>query len=247
MFIHQYDSLTGQYTNSVLATPDPRTDGWLIPAFSTPVPVPERQRGEWPFFINGGWVMRPDFRGLMLYRTDNGDAAEILIAGIGLEEAGLTAEPRPSDEYHWVNGAWEIDPAAVAARVRKEAMSEFDTRMNAAREKNWGKSDAHAMGMLTPLEAGLFRAWAAYQLELVRITQGPDFPNVREWPTEPDEAAVTAQVEAEQEAQRVADAERARIAAEQQAAIDAQAQSAQDALTASGGSGEASADEQPGA
>jgi hypothetical protein len=220
MFIHAYDAHSGHYTGSTLATPDPRDpQGWIIPAFTTLLTPPERERGEWPFFNDGQWVLRPDYRSMMLYRTSDGEPAEVFMPGISLEEAGLTLDPRPCDEHHWVDGAWALNPAAVAMRVRREAMAEFDQRMAVAREKNWGKADAQAAGLLSPLDLGLFKAWAAYGMALVAVVNHPDFPTVADWPAQPDPAEVAEQVAREQEEKRLADEEKAAQEAAAQAAI----------------------------
>ncbi|MGC2960180.1 tail fiber assembly protein [Paraburkholderia graminis] len=186
MLIHQYDAETGQYISSRLADPDPlNADRWLIPAFSTIDELPSRPRLTWPFYIDGAWKLLPDYRGLMLYRQDNGAPAEILIAGTTPAEHGLTETPRPSDEYMFHDGAWVIDPAIVAQRVRAAAMAEFDVRMTHARTMNAGKADAYAAGLLSREEAYYFRAWSAYQLDLVRAIQREGFPDAVSWPDEP--------------------------------------------------------------
>jgi len=181
-------------------------DRWLVPAFSTDIPMPERRRNEWPFFIKGAWVVKPDYRGQMLYRTDTGTAAEILAAGVTLEEAGLTDKPRPSDQYVWSNGEWAIDAAIVAEQKRAAAMQEFETLLGAARAANSGKSDAYAAGLLSPAQAALFRAWANYQLALVRVIDSAEFPDNFAWPVVPDADAIAAKVEAAALAKAQADA-----------------------------------------
>ncbi|MDR6469547.1 hypothetical protein J2777_003275 [Paraburkholderia graminis] len=186
MLIHQYDAETGQYISSRLADPDPlNVDRWLIPAFSTIDELPSRPRLTWPFYLDGAWKLLPDYRGLMLYRQDNGQPAEIQVAGATPAEHGLTETPRPSDEYMFRDGAWVIDPVLVAQRVRAAAMAEFDMRMTHARTMNAGKADAYAAGLLSREEAYYFRAWSAYQLDLVRAIQREGFPDAVSWPDEP--------------------------------------------------------------
>ncbi|MFP3567313.1 tail fiber assembly protein [Paraburkholderia sp. SIMBA_030] len=186
MLIHQYDAETGQYTSSRLADSDPlNPDRWLVPAFSTIDELPARTPLTWPFYLNGTWKLLPDYRGRILYRQDNGEAAEILVAGTTPAENGLTETPRPSAEHVWRDGAWTIDPAIVAQTLRSAAMAEFETRMAHAREMNNGKADAIAAGLLTPEEAYYFRAWSAYQLALVRTIQREGFPNAVTWPADP--------------------------------------------------------------
>jgi hypothetical protein len=194
MLIHQYDNLTGQYIASRLADEDPRNPGrWLIPAFATTDALPARESLTWPFYIDGAWVLRPDWRGRILYRCDNGEPAEILIAGVTPEESGLTEIPRPSDKHVWGDGAWVLDPAAVAAEKHAAAMAEFERRLALARTKNAGKADAIAAGLLNDEEIYYFKAWSAYQMALVSAIEKDTFPDAVEWPPEP--APYTAQIE----------------------------------------------------
>lgn len=204
MLIHNYDSITGQYIMSGLADPDPRNpDRWMVPAFSTQIPLPDRPRLTWPFFVNGAWELRPDHRGLMLYRRDSGENAEILVAGITPEEAGLTATPRPSDEYHWLDGEWVINPEIIAQRERSAAMAEFDLRMGAAKSRTTGKADALAADLLDAAGVAIFKAWAAYQIALVAVVESDSFPAARQWPPEPDEVELASQAYANEAAKKV--------------------------------------------
>ncbi|MDT4830714.1 hypothetical protein FQZ97_641880 [compost metagenome] len=203
MLIHQYDSVTGQYIQSGLADVDPKSpERWLIPAFSTSAALPERLPYTWPFLVGGKWELRPDHRGQTLYRQDTGEQAEILVAGVAPEEAGLTVKPRPSGEHRWNGSSWELSAEAVAEKQKMNAMAEFERRLDIARKKNAGKNDAFAADLLTPQEAALFKAWAAYQMDLVRQVSAEDFPKNCVWPEEPDEAEIAAQVEAEAEAEQ---------------------------------------------
>lgn len=200
MLIHQYDSETGQYVSSRLADADPLNPArWLIPAFTTPLALPERARTTWPFFRNGEWILLPDYRGILLYRQNNGERAEVLAAGLTPADVGLTEQPRPTAQHRWTSDGWELDPAVVAAHARDAAMAEFEMRLEHARACNAGKADAYATGQLSPLEVAIFKAWAAYQLELVRAIQSPGFPESHAWPAEPDEEAIAIEVAAEVE------------------------------------------------
>ncbi|WP_338862502.1 tail fiber assembly protein [Mycetohabitans rhizoxinica] len=191
MLIHQYDRQTGQYVSSWLADPDPiNPTRWLIPSCCTDVPLPQRQRNQWPFFRDGAWVLLPDFRGQRLFRKVNGAAAEILAPGITADDAGLTPIPCPGDEYVWADDGWQIDPRIVAQRERDAAMREFDRRMSEAQAANAGKADAYAAGLLSDEQVALFKAWSHYQMELVRAVNAADFPAHVQWPAPPDEQAI---------------------------------------------------------
>lgn len=197
MLCNQYDNTTGQYVSSFLPDADPRNEGrWLIPAFCTTVPVPEHTPLTWPFWRDGKWVLLPDYRGRKLYRTDTGEPAEMLFAGIMPDAVDLTTQPRPSTDYRWDGKAWEVDPAVLTKRKHDAAMAEFEMRMSKARAANAGKSDAYAAGLLDELGIALFKAWAAYQMDCVRVVESPDFPDKTSWPSEPDATAIAAQVKA---------------------------------------------------
>ena len=222
MLIHHYDNKTGQYVGSQLADADPRSPNrWLIPAFATAVPLPERPINTWPFFEDGCWQLRPDYRGQTLYRTDTGEPAEIIAPGVSPAEAGLTVEPRPSTDHVWTEGAWRLCPALVAKRDRERAMAEFNSKMEAAKAANAGKADAYAAGLLSAVEVAVFKAWAAYQMDLVRVVSAPTFPEDIHWPEEPDAKAVTAKVLAEQAAAEQLEKARAAEAAAAEAARQA--------------------------
>ncbi|AOK57815.1 phage tail protein [Burkholderia ubonensis] len=186
MLIHQYDAQTGQYISSNLADSDPKEPNrWLVPAFSTTDTLPDRKPLTWPFYVNGAWKLRPDYRGRILYRQDSGEPAEILTAGTPPEEHGLVETPRPSTEHVWRGGAWVIDPVLVAQHAREAAMTNFEALMTRARIKNAGKADAYAAGLLTREEVYYFRAWSTYQLDLVRAIQSDGFPETVHWPDDP--------------------------------------------------------------
>jgi len=186
MLIHQYDSQTGQYLSSSLADEDPRRLGrWLIPAFSTVDTLPERQSLTWPFYRDGAWTLLPDYRCRVLYRCDNGEPTEILVPGTTPDENGLTDTPRPSDQYRWQDGAWVLDPDKIAQAKQAAAMAEFDSRMTKAKQKNAGRADAYAAGLLNDEQIYNFKAWSTYQMDLVRALDQDVFPEAVEWPAEP--------------------------------------------------------------
>ena len=223
MLCNQYDSLTGQYIVSFLADVDPMNSSrYLVPAFCTLEPLPERAPRTWPFWRNDKWEMLPDYRGVRLYRTESGAVAEITVAGVTPDEVRLTEVPRPSDAHVWRDGAWAIDEDIVAGRVREAAMNDFFARLEKARKQNLGKSDARVTGRLSDLEVATFDAWTDYQVALVRVVESPDFPAQLAWPDEPDPDAILAKVQAEraEKAAREADEAAKREAEAKQAEAD---------------------------
>lgn len=210
MLCNQFDSLTGQYVVSFLADVDPmNTSRYLVPAFCTLEPLPERGPRTWPFWRDEKWQMLPDYRGVRLYRTESGAAAEITVAGVTPDDAALTEKPRPSDAHVWRDGKWVVDEKIVADRARESAMNDFFARLEKARQQNRGKSDARMTGRLSDLEEATFDAWADYQVALVNVVESPTFPAKITWPAEPDSAVILAKVEAERAAKAAREAEEA--------------------------------------
>ncbi|MDY7807764.1 tail fiber assembly protein [Burkholderia stagnalis] len=198
MKIYNYDFKTGAFTGAGEPDPDPMSPGrWLIPAFASIKKPPKPGDREWPFWINGAWTMKPDFRNVPLYQTANGAPASINEPGVVPADVDLTDEPKPSDVHVWRDGAWGPDEQLVEHKARADATAEFATRMEKARAANYGKADAMIAGVLTDTEVAIFKAWAAYQVALSRVMGAPDFPKGIAWPNEPDEVAIAAEVEAE--------------------------------------------------
>ncbi|SDR19871.1 virus tail fibre assembly protein, lambda gpK [Burkholderia orbicola] len=223
MLCNQYDNLTGQYIVSFLADTDPMNPNRvLVPAFCTLAPLPERPARTWPFWRGDKWEMLPDYRGVRLYRTDSGAAAEITVAGVTPQETGLTEVPRPSDEHVWRDGAWTLDEEIVANKTREAAMNDFFARLEKARQQNLGKADARVTGRLSDIAEATFDAWADYQVALVNVVESPNFPAEIAWPAEPDPDAIRAKVEAARAAKAQREAEEAaqREAAAKQAEAD---------------------------
>ncbi|RQR45593.1 MULTISPECIES: tail fiber assembly protein [unclassified Burkholderia] len=246
MLCNQYDNQTGRYVASFLAERDPMdASRYLVPAFCTLTPLPEVPTRSWPFWQDGKWKVQPDYRGVRLYRTDTGEPGEITVAGVSPGDAGLTDVPRPSDEYVWKDGAWVLDEAVVAERVRAAAMADFYARMEKARQQNLGKSDARVTGLLSDIDSATFDAWAAYQVALVGVVDLPTFPNDVVWPAEPDPAALLAKVEAQRAEKAAREAEEAARREAEAAHLNEAVETALDAESAVPADGEGAGDNEP--
>lgn len=186
MLIHHYSQSTGEYLSSSQADADPRNDQrWLIPAWATVDAPPPRTPTTWPFYRDDAWILLPDFRGRICYRTDTGEPVEINVAGKTPDDLGLTTEPRPSPRHAWINGAWSVPPELIAQEKRAAAMAEFEQRLETARKANAGKADAYAAGLLDDEGIYYFKAWSAYQMALVSAIQAETFPDAVTWPATP--------------------------------------------------------------
>ncbi|MBB5469163.1 hypothetical protein HDG32_005310 [Paraburkholderia sp. CI2] len=186
MLIHQYDAATGAYVSSGLADVDPRNeDRWLLPAFSTIDSLPDRAPRTWPFYRDGAWVLLPDHRGRMLYRTDNGEPTEIVAPGITPADLNLTDNPRPSLRHTWIDGEWAVSPELIAQEKHDAMIADFERLMARARNENAGKADALAAGLLDDEQTYYFKAWSAYQMALVRALKTAASPDDVQWPDTP--------------------------------------------------------------
>ncbi|AOJ10610.1 tail fiber assembly protein [Burkholderia mayonis] len=190
MKIYHFHSCTGALVGVGSADPDPmNAERWLIPAFSTTQEPPVQQEREWPFWRDDQWVMKPDYRGVTLFRTSDGIRAAIDEPGISAEEAGLTEVARPGDDYVWRDSKWQVDESLVAVRRKQTKTREFEERLSRVQSRLLGMGDALAAGLLDEAETAIFRAWATYQQELIRVFRSLSFPEIV-WPNEPDEATV---------------------------------------------------------
>ncbi|VWD62550.1 tail fiber assembly protein [Burkholderia contaminans] len=207
MKIYNYHFQTGAFVSADEARPDPlNPDRWLRPAFSTETQPPKPGDREWPFWTDGVWQMKPDYRDVPLYRTTDGVPASIAVPGVVPSDVELTETRRPSALHVWRDDQWVEDAELVAQKARADAMAEFARRMEIARQANFGKADAYAAGLLSDVEVAIFNAWAAYQMALTRVVSAPDFPVAIIWPTEPDESAIAEEV-ADKARQREKDVE----------------------------------------
>lgn len=57
MIIYHYDPLSGHLVGLGEADPDPRSDGWLLPAHSTTEEPPTPGDGYFAAFIDGEWIL----------------------------------------------------------------------------------------------------------------------------------------------------------------------------------------------
>lgn len=186
MLIHHYNPTTGEYLSSGQPDVDPRNEErWLVPASSTFDEPPPRTPTTWPFYRDGAWVLLPDFRGRVCYRTDTGTPTEIAVPGRTPAELRLTTEPRPSLRHSWIDGAWTVPQELIAREKHDSAMAEFSRLMALARKQTAGKADAYVAGLLDDEQVYIFKAWSAYQMALVSAIERDTFPDAVVWPPTP--------------------------------------------------------------
>lgn len=130
---YHYDAASGAYLSlSSEADESPLEPGvYYPPAHATLVPPPEAGPHQVAVFDEGAgtWGLQPDFRGVPLYRTIDGDTARIVTIGQVPTDIEATTEPRPGPEYVWRDQQWRYD-ADRAAGLFEAAKRDAVAAMN---------------------------------------------------------------------------------------------------------------------
>lgn len=101
LLIHHFDS-ENVYTNSVEVFIQA---GEGLPAQSTNLPLPELAEGKKAVFTKDGWLLKEDYRGLVVYDKLNCVNSKI-VSQLGAIEDGWTLKIPQSRFDEWINGAW---------------------------------------------------------------------------------------------------------------------------------------------
>lgn len=110
MKIYHYEAETGKYLGSSDARKSPFEEGaYLVPANATKTAPPQTTLNEVAVFgTDGTWSVKPDFSNVQLWSRHDGQPVKVK-SGVSLEEAGATAEPRPSAAHVWGAQGWTLD------------------------------------------------------------------------------------------------------------------------------------------
>lgn len=140
--IYNWHPLTGEYVGAGEADLSPlEPDVYLTPAFSTEVAPPAVGAREIAVFDveRNEWIVKVDWRGVLLYSCVDGSVVEIVEIGKTPIEVKATELPRPSPTHDWVKKAWVFNgdkqkaiDAEVEATKRAEFQKELDAHMEAA-------------------------------------------------------------------------------------------------------------------
>lgn len=104
MKIHNYDALTGEYSNTTDAAADPLDDGkFLIPAHSTIKRPGKNKKGYVQAFIDEKWILVEDHRGEIVYSIIDG--SKIQVENLGVIDKNQTALV-PNSSSEWKNNKW---------------------------------------------------------------------------------------------------------------------------------------------
>ncbi|MGR6474426.1 tail fiber assembly protein [Pseudomonas juntendi] len=187
---------TGEFLCISQADPSPLEPGvWLFPAYSYQIDPPVLEVGL-AALINRdstGWEMVADHRGATVYSTDTGEPRQWQALGDLPEGYTLQA---PTTEYDtWEEDKWVPDEAALAEMARQAAYRKQALASQYATGRIATLQDAVDLGMATDDEAAALIAWKRYRVELSRLDITTSAPADSDWPTNPNDAALSTWLE----------------------------------------------------
>lgn len=115
--IYLFNSQTRELIGSAVADESPLEPGeFLMPADATDIEPPEFGKKEIAVFIDDEWIIKPDWRGVILYKADG---TSYSISAIGDEpDDGSTELPPPDEMHQFVAGQWVLDQAKIDAQLK---------------------------------------------------------------------------------------------------------------------------------
>lgn len=199
MIIYNFNQSTGEYIGSGMADESPLDpENPIVPGFATPIAPPEVGERQVALYLDasgiapqnwpeGGWTVAPDYRGVQLFRTEDGApfflGAEY--SGVGDLPAFLTDEPRPSPAHVWQNDEWTLDEALETQQLAAAAIARRDALLLEADQLIAPLMDGFVLGELTEEEEARLRALSQYRKALRAVTSQAGFPRTINWPAKP--------------------------------------------------------------
>lgn len=199
MEIFNYHPATGEFLSAGVADDNPLDhEDPIVPGFATPTAPPARTERAIPVCRNeagiapqnwpdGRWTLMPDYRGVQLFRTEDGSrymlSAEY--GGLGDLPPFLTDEPRPSAAHKWVNDEWVLDEALETDQLAATARAQRDALLTEADQRIAPLMDAFVLGELTAEDDARLKALSQYRKALRALTAQPGFPRAIDWPVKP--------------------------------------------------------------
>lgn len=169
--IYHYHPTDGTHVLTTEARTSPLDPGAvLVPAFSTTIAPPQPGPREAAVYREGDWRLVPDWRGVPLWRTSDG--RQIRVRSVGdTPETHAATDQQPPDAFHvWRDGAWNLDPARLAAARTEEVTAaiqrtldqaagrrRYDNAMSVRSYAGWGDGTTNPYRA----EAEAFAAWCA--------------------------------------------------------------------------------------
>lgn len=179
----------GVYVGTTTADESPLEPGvYLIPAGCVETPPPECAVGMAALLQGKIWATVPDWRGIPLYRTQDGTLTSI--DAVGIVPADINATPSPprtmDDVWQAANNDWVIDPEKRIARLTAEAMLTRDRLLAIASMRMAPLQDAVDIKDANAAEKSALLKWKQYRIDVNRIAQQSGFPDQLVWPDAPD-------------------------------------------------------------
>lgn len=215
MQIYNYD-MAGVYTYASLAEQSPldAPGVFLIPANATAIAPPALGAQQAAVFANGEWAVVPDWRGVPLYLTANGEPTsinEVNVTPASINATSLVPPTGANMSAVWSNGAWSLEPdwrdaplyaLANGAPVSATAIGQTPASLNATNVAPpdatltwtfngtaWARSSTLVAAALASAQAAAIQQLLAYANAITaQITSQYPQSEVDSWPAQLVEA-----------------------------------------------------------
>jgi len=163
--IYIFNSQTRELIGSAVADESPLEPGkYLMPTDATNIEPPEFGKKEIAVFVNNVWQVKPDWRGVQLFKTADGALTSITEIGVAPSDIDATEIPQPDETYSWGKGKWVIDKVKVAKKFeneKTEALNKASECIQQVRLRIAGTSDlievaawSNKLRIATAIQAG---------------------------------------------------------------------------------------------
>jgi len=164
-------------------------DVWVSMGCGLPAGVyldepPAKEDGKAIIRYNDDWALVDDLRGQTAYNTATGQSIEI--TDIGPLADGLTLVAPSSQFDRWNGSAWARDEQAEAAAKLTAAEQEQKQRIMVASQQIAIIKPAVDGGYAKLEHTQLLADWERYCYKLTLVSEQPGWPELPQWPTEPD-------------------------------------------------------------
>jgi hypothetical protein len=144
--IFNFHPETQEFIGAGVADKSPlEPDVFLVPMFATDIEPPTPATHEVAVFEKKKWKLKPDWRGVSLYKMTDGSPISIDKIGVVPAEIEATDLPPDSALHSWIEGAWVLDQLKVDEQLRTAKTQALDTisgQVSGIRAAIAGTSDA---------------------------------------------------------------------------------------------------------
>lgn len=124
-----------------------------------------------------------DLRGTVFHKADGASQSW---QQLGELPEAFTTQPWPGEHFRWIDEQWTLDESALRAAQTTQALLHRDSLLSHAQLRIAPLQYAEKLGTATSQELAALMDWMRYCVELNRIEQRDQFPNITDWPTPPD-------------------------------------------------------------